>query len=262
MSKKHQSTVQKQFTSTAEAFSKFAVRDTPDEIADKVRFLKPQPEMIFLDVACGPAALVLAVAPGLKYAYGMDLTGEMLRMARQFQAEKQVVNAAFICGEGERTPYPDSTFDLVSCQYAFHHMPKPELVLQEMMRVAKPDGRIFVDDTLGPESDEKFELHNRIEVVRDPSHTRSLRLTTFLRMFDNLGLQIVSQSFRRKRRSFNRWMLRAGHPAEDKRYVEARRLIERSVSGNKAGFSPEVQGDDIQIVHNEGMFLVARRGEA
>jgi ubiquinone/menaquinone biosynthesis C-methylase UbiE len=262
MSKKHQATVQKQFTSTAEAFSKFAVRDTPDVIDEKVRFLKPQPEMVFLDVACGPGTLVLAMAPVLQYAFGMDLTGEMLRMARQFQAEKQFANAAFICGEGEKIPYADATFDLVSCQYAFHHMPRPELVLQDMLRVTKPDGRIFVDDTLGPESDEKFELHNRIEVVRDPSHTRSLRLTTFLRMFDTLGLEIVSQSFRRHRRSFNHWMLRAGHPPGDKRYVEARRLIQNSVAGDKAGFSPQVQGDDIEIMHNEGMFLVSRRGES
>jgi ubiquinone/menaquinone biosynthesis C-methylase UbiE len=262
MSKKHQTTVQKQFTSTAEAFSKFAVRDNPEIIAEKVRFLKPQPEMVFLDIACGPGALVLAMAPALQYAYGMDLTGEMLRMARQFQTEKPVANAAFIRGEGERIPYPDGTFDLVSCQYAFHHMLKPELIMQEMVRVAKPGGRVFVDDTLGPESDEKFELHNRIEVVRDPSHTRSLRLTTFLRMFDQLGLEIVTQSFRRHKRSFNQWMLRAGHPPEDKRYVEARRLIQSSASGDKAGYSPQVKADDIEIAHNEGMFLVARRGES
>ena len=262
MSKKHQATVQKQFTNTAEAFSKFAVRDNPEVIAEKVRVLKPRPEMLYLDVACGPGALVLAMAPGLKYASGMDLTGEMLRMARQFQAEKQVANTAFICGEGERIPCPDGTFDLVSCQYAFHHMTKPELILQEMVRVAKPGGRIFVDDTLGPESDEKFDLHNRIEIVRDPSHTRSLRLTTFLRMFDQLGLEIVTQSFKRHKRSFNQWMLRAGHPPEDECYVEARRLIQNSAKGDKAGFSPQVQGDDFEIIHNEGMFLLARRGEA
>jgi len=99
-------------------------------------------------------------------------------------------------------------------------------VLQEMLRVTKPDGRIFVDDTLGPESDEKFDLHSRVEVIRDPSHTKSLRLTTFLRMFDELGLEIITQSFRRRRRSFNQWMLRAGLKPGDARYQEARRLLE------------------------------------
>ncbi|HEX5413458.1 MAG TPA: class I SAM-dependent methyltransferase [Terriglobia bacterium] len=259
MSKKHQATVQKQFTDTAEAFAKFAVRDSPEIIDEKVRFLKPQSEMLFLDVACGPGGLVVAMAPGLRYAYGMDLTPEMLRQSRRFQAAKQIGNAAFVRAEGEAIPYGDAAFDLVSCQYAFHHIPKPELVLQEMLRVTKPDGRMFVDDTLGPESDEKFDLHNRIEVVRDPPHTRSLRLTTFLRMFENSGLEIVSQSFKRHRRSFNQWMLRAGHKPGDKRYVEARKLMEKSAQGDKAGFSPHSEGDDIEFTHNEGMFLVARR---
>lgn len=262
MSKKHQSTVQKQFTNTAEAFAKFAVRDTPDVVIEKVDFLKPQPENVILDVACGPGALVLAMAPSVQYALGMDLTPAMLLQARHFQAEKQIANAAFICGEGEKIPYPDSTFDLVSCQYAFHHMSRPELVLREMVRVTKPEGRIFVDDTLGPESDEKFELHGRIEIVRDPSHTQSLRLTTFLSMFDKLELEVMTQTFRRRRRSFNQWMLRAGHEPGDARYREARRLIEKSVQGDKAGYSPQLQGDDIQIVHNEGMFLLARHAES
>ncbi|MEJ2007595.1 MAG: methyltransferase domain-containing protein, partial [Acidobacteriota bacterium] len=131
MSKKHQATVQKQFTKTAEAFSKFAVRDAPEIVAGKVESLKLQAESLVLDVACGPGAFVLTLAPGVRFAYGMDLTGEMLRQAREFQAEKQITNATFIRGEGEQIPCADATFDLVSCQYAFHHIPKPELVLQE-----------------------------------------------------------------------------------------------------------------------------------
>jgi ubiquinone/menaquinone biosynthesis C-methylase UbiE len=259
MSKKHQATVQKQFTKTAEAFSKFATRDTPDVVIEKVDLLKPQPETLLLDVACGPGALVLAMAPKIRYAYGIDLTPEMLRQAREFQGEKQITNVAWVCGEGEKIPYADGAFDLVTCQYAFHHIPKPELVLQEMLRVTKPDGRIFIDDTLGPESDEKFELHSRIEIIRDPSHARSLRFTSFLKMFDEFKLQIISESFRRRRRSFNQWMLRAGLTPKDKRYQEARKLLEGSIKGDRAGFLAQVDGDDIQIVHNEGMFLVARR---
>jgi hypothetical protein len=54
-------------------------------------------------------------------------------------------------------------------------------------------------------------------------------------------------------------MLRAGHKPGDKRYLETRRLIEKSATGDKAAFSPQVQGDDIEFTHNEGMFLVTRR---
>jgi len=184
---------------------------------------------------------------------------EMLRRARAFQTEKQISNAAFAGGEAEQLPFPEGTFDLVSCQCSFHHLPKPALVLREMIRVAKPEGRLVLIDPLAPESDPKYELYNRIEKLRDPSHAWTLRLTDYLRMFDEEGLEVLRQSLRRRIRSFNQWMLRAGHNSMSKRYQETRKLLEDSMTGDRAGFSAQAQGDDIQIVHNEGMFLLARK---
>ena len=253
---KHKEAVQKQFTKTADAFSTYAVRDTPEVLAEKVEFIKPQPTDLALDVACGPGALALALAPRVRFARGIDLTEEMVRRARQFQQERNIPNAAFDCGEAERLPYPDASFDLVSCQCSIHHMPQPELALKEMVRVVKPEGRLAIIDTLAPESDAKFELHNRIEIIRDPSHTQSLRLTTFVEMFEKCGLEIARQALKRRRRSFNQWMLRAGVEPSHKRYQETRKLLEESIPGDRAGFSPQPQGDDFLILHNEGMFVL------
>jgi len=258
MSKKHKETVQKQFTKTADAFAKFAVRDSPEVLAEKVEFAKPLPHELVLDVACGPGAFVLAVARRVSFATGIDLTLEMLRQARQFQAEKQVVNAVFACADADHIPFPDASFDLVSCQHSFHHITKPELVLREMIRVTKPDGRLLILDPLAPESDSKFELFNHIERLRDPSHTSSLRLTTFLSMFEEHGLEVIRQSLRRRQRSFNQWMRRAGLEPGRKRYAETRKQMEESTPGDKAGFCARADGEDIQIIHNEGMFLVRR----
>jgi ubiquinone/menaquinone biosynthesis C-methylase UbiE len=260
MSKKHKEAVQKQFTKTAEAFSTFAMRDTPEVLKEKVDFAKPLPTDLALDVACGPGAFVLALAPCVHQVRGVDLTPEMLRRARAFQAEKQISNAAFVRGDAEQLPFPAGAFDLVSCQCSFHHMPKPQLVLREMARVAKPQGRLVIIDPLAPESDSKYEIYNRIELLRDPSHTLTLRLTEFLRLFDEEGLEILRQSLRRRPRSFNNWMLRGGHTPGTKKYIETRKLLEASMAGDKSGFSAQPQGDDIQIVHNEGMFLLTRKG--
>jgi ubiquinone/menaquinone biosynthesis C-methylase UbiE len=258
MSKKHRELVQKQFTKTVDAFAKYAVRDTPEVLSEKVEFVKPQPTDFVLDLACGPGAFPLALARRVRSAVGIDLTFEMLRQARAFQAEGQAANAAFACGDAEQLPFPDATFSLVTCQCSFHHMPKPELVLKEMLRVAKPDGRLLVIDTLAPESDAKFELHNKIEKLRDPSHTLTLRLTTYLRLFEQSGLEVTRQALRRRQRSFNQWMLRAGCKPGQKRYEETRRLMEESLAGDTAGFSAQAEGEDIRIVHNEGMFLLQR----
>jgi ubiquinone/menaquinone biosynthesis C-methylase UbiE len=258
MSKKHKETVQKQFTKTADAFAKFAVRDSAEVVAEKVEFAKPQPYELVLDVACGPGAFVLAIAPRVRFVMGIDLTPEMLRQARAFQAETQIVNAVFALADADHLPFPDASFDLVSCQHAFHHITKLEPVLLEMIRVTKPEGRLLIVDPLAPESDAKFELFNHIERVRDPSHTSSLRLTTFLSMFEEHGLELLRQSLRRRQRSFNQWMRRAGLAPGQKRYAETRKQMEESMVGDKAGFSARVDGDDIQIIHNEGVFLARR----
>lgn len=258
MTKHHRTTIQKQFRKTVEAFSKIAVRDSAEVIEEKVAFAKPQPTDLVLDLACGPGTFVLAFAPRVRFVRGIDLTFEMVQQARAFQAERGISNAAFDCGDAEQLPYPDRAFDLVTCQMSFHHLPKPILALREIVRVTKPEGRLVIIDTISPESDSKFELHNRIESLRDPSHVESLRLTTFLSMFEELGLEVLRQSLKRRPRSFNHWMLRAGLEPKHKRYQETRRLMEDSIEGDRAGFAPVVQGDDLTIVHNEGMFLLAR----
>ena len=256
MSKKHKEAVQKQFSRTVEAFSKTVVRDTPEVLAEKVAFAKPQPADLALDVACGPGELVLGLAPRVKFARGIDITHEMLRQAREFQCERQIANACFDLGEAEQLPYPNACFDLVTCQCSIHHLEKPRLALQEMVRAMKPDGRLMIIDAIAPESDSKFELHNKIDTVRDPSHTESPRLTTLLQMFEELHLEITRQTLKRRERSFNHWMLRAGLDPKHKRYVEARKLLEESAAGDSAGFSPKPQGEDIIITHHEGMFLL------
>jgi len=258
MSKRHKDAVQKQFTKTAEAFSIFVQRDTPEILAEHVAFTKPQPTDLALDVGCGPGALVLALAPRVRFARGLDLTDALLRQALRFQAEHHVANACFDRGDAEQLPYSDAAFDLVTCRFAFHHLPKPALVLKEMLRVTKPDGRLAIIDSLAPEIDSKFEYHNRIERLRDPSHTETLRLTAFLAMFDDPGLEVRRQAIRRRPRSFNQWMRRAGLEATEKRYQEARQLMEESIAGDKAGYSPRAVTDDITIVHSEAMFLVGR----
>jgi ubiquinone/menaquinone biosynthesis C-methylase UbiE len=259
MSKKHVGVVQRQFTRTCDAFSKYAVRDSAEVVAERVAFAKPEPQDIVLDVACGPGAFVLAVAPLVRFARGIDVTPAMLTQAKEFQRERQIANACFDQGEAERLPYPDAAFNLVTCHFACHHMQKPEAALKEMHRAARTDGRLMIVDTIGPESDEKWDLHNRIEIIRDPSHTASLRLTTFLKIFDGLGFEILRQSLKRRPRSFNDWMLRAGIDPSQARYKEARKLIEDSMPGDRAGFSAQPQGEDLQISHYEGVFLLKKR---
>jgi hypothetical protein len=53
-------------------------------------------------------------------------------------------------------------------------------------------------------------------------------------------------------------MLRAGHDRSDASYQRVRRLMEESIPGDRAGFGAALDGGDIRIVHQEGLFLLRR----
>lgn len=261
MSARHQETVQKQFTKTVEEFAQIAPRDTTSDLEEKLQFARPLPGELALDVACGPGTLALGLASKVGFARGVDITAAMLQKAKQFQRELGASNVTFDQAEAEHLPYPDGVYDLVCCQFALHHIARPFAVLQEMKRVARPEGRMLVIDTLGPESEDKWDLHNRIERMRDPSHVDSMRLTRFMTIFDELNLRIVRQRIRTRTRSFNHWMLRAALKPSQKRFREVRQIIVDAMPGDTAGFSARHDGDDISITHHEGMFLLQRAGD-
>ena len=260
MSSGHQQAVQQQFTRTAEAFARSATRDTPEELAGRVEFAGFQPTDTMLDVACGPGAFVLAAAKRVQFARGVDLTPEMLRHARAFQAEGGIANAAFDLGEAERLPYAAGCFDLVSCQFAFHHMPRPEAALAEMRRVTRSGGSVLVVDSVGPEDRTVSELHNHLERLRDPSHTVTLSVAQLFELFVAQKLTLTQQRILDRPRSFDKWMLRAGHDRSGSTYQTVRRLMKESIPGDRAGFGVAADGDDLRIVHQEGMFLLQNHG--
>lgn len=258
MSKKHTAIVRKQFGKTADAFSKFATRDTDEILAERIEFAKPQAGEIALDVACGPGTLVLALAPRVLFARGIDITHAMLVQAAAFRSERGIANACFNEGEAEHLPYADACFDLVTCQFALHHMLRPQSAIREMRRVLKPGGRLLIADTLGPESEDKWELHNSIETRRDPSHVDSLRLTSFLRLFEQTNLLLARQSLKLRPRYFDRWMLRAGIEPSHPPYQEVRDAIEDAIPGDRAGFAARFENGELVIAHHEAMFLLGR----
>ena len=97
-----------------------------------------------LDVGCGTGFLIdiLAGQRAVRYC-GVDLSDEMIRVAK----EKVIPGAEFITGSADRLPYPDESFDIVTCSQSFHHYPYPEKAMQEAKRVLKPGGSYILSDT-------------------------------------------------------------------------------------------------------------------
>jgi len=141
-----------------------------------------------LDVACGAGHVVCAFAPSVHRATGIDLTPAMLERARALQTERGLTNVSWRLGDVLPLPFDEAAFSLVTARYAFHHFPDPAAVLAEMTRVCAPGGTVMVVDTEAPPDPVKAAEFNRMERLRDPSHTKILSLAELRTLFRGAGL--------------------------------------------------------------------------
>lgn len=140
----------------------FDVRHFLHEKEKAVRALRLEPGSTVLDIASGPGnftgVYAAAVGPAGK-AIGLDLSKPMLDRALVDNAD---TGASYVLASGHRLPFADGSLDAVACYGALYLIPDPMRVVDEMIRVVRPGGRLAIMTSLGSNRAALWQLQSRV----------------------------------------------------------------------------------------------------
>ncbi len=138
----------------------------PEEQVERLllRLLEEAPVDDLLDIGTGTGRILEIFAPHIRRGLGIDLSQEMLTVARSALAAKDHAHCQVRLGDMYDVPVANDSFDLVVFHQVLHFADDPPLALREAARVTRPGGRIAIVD---------FAPHDK-EFLRDEHQHRRL----------------------------------------------------------------------------------------
>ena len=255
----HDELIQEQFSQQAAMWDSY-IRSggNEDVLSWNIGKLELTPDMRVLDVAAGTGVLARAMAVRVFEAVAVDVTPEMVAQGRQLAASEGLSNMTFDEGDARNLPYNDARFDVVTCRLAMHQFEDPRRCLQELVRVCRPGGQVAIIDITTADDPATAETHNRLERLRDPSHTNALTANQLQGMAEGCGLDIVDASYFEVERNLESWMDMTQTPSESRTTILEE--LQRELGGGRdTGMYPYLQDGRFMFKHRWAMLVGRKR---
>ncbi len=252
----HKNTVRDEFTRQADAFAAAPVITDAERLARLVQAINPPADSRALEIATGPGHVAMALAARYREVIGVDLTPAPIAIANRLSRERGLTNVQFQVGEADRLSFGDAEFDVVVCRFAFHHFQNPTAILAQMVRVCRAGGVVAVEDLYASENPARAAYWNRVERLRDSSHTSALPLSELAAMMGRADLDIESVYSDRIESKVEDWLASAQTRADSA--AEVRQLIDNDLHDDHSGMLPFTRNGALYFVQRTAA-LVCRK---
>ena len=193
------------FSKNAESFAKSLSHRSGEDLAILIEHIKPAAGETALDLAAGTGFTSLALAKKVSRAVAYDGTPEMLEHAKTLAREEGITSLEFITGDVCELPFPDRSFDIITCRRAAHHFTDKPKFISEAFRVLKEGGRFGLVDMATPYAD-RDGIINALERIRDPSHVAAESVEEWKMLVASAGFTIREILTSREEYTIERWL--------------------------------------------------------
>lgn len=186
-----QRAAQEQFSRQSHRYARGHVLEDVSDLREALKTLTLPVPADVLDMATGAGHTGLFFASLGHRVTAADLSPAMLERVKE-AAARRGLTVELRQHPAEELPYPNESFDLVTCRVAPHHFSSPTDFVRETARVLRPGGWfLLIDGSVEDDQPEAEEWMHQVEKLRDPSHVRLLTPNRCRELCRVAGLAVV-----------------------------------------------------------------------